>query len=527
MPVALDLQIGPPEPKDSGKSVNSSTLAKYGKSEEDDKQTPIAEQIFQRKKLQGIEDGIVNLRNEARVQQESILKIDIDMKTMITEADLRRAIGLAFQEFEVRLQDAFQESNRKFLNMFSKKEDVASVEGMISKKVNWSEYHHVLGKISELRTYIDTTAESVFIGHRDALHQEFARKADAATVDMALKSKADFTEMNDLRARLERLEMLFSHAGMHHSAMLEDLRTELTDKFNSQIKQLQVNIKDHTEEIDRLKDQQKQTVARVESNEGQLSKLTSTVQNLKTVQEKLYSNQQSILEDNKGIHQQVDHLQEGQKNHKKELASLNSDLKDLNASCEVKFSEISEHTRVHSQQIEFLMQASEAGKRRLRELSKKLDAACEGLTENHGNLTEHMSALERTMKRQEQTVKSMDQRAQVGGIKQIRAAEPPPDPNHHLQGVLSQLSAIALDPREPPSFHNALGADAEFTKLPMPWMSGGDDGALPRLNAPESARSANLSAGAKIGGMHGLSPRTISGVKPAKKKDKEKEKEKK
>merc|ERR1712054_373203 len=100
-----------------------------------------------------------------------------DMRTMITEADLRRAIGLAFQEFEVRLQDAFQESNRKFLNMFSKKEDVASVEGMISKKVNWSEYHHVLGKISELRSYIDTTAESVFIGHRDALHQEFARKA--------------------------------------------------------------------------------------------------------------------------------------------------------------------------------------------------------------------------------------------------------------------------------------------------------------------------------------------------------------
>merc|ERR1719213_1177711 len=339
--------------------------------------------------------------------------------------------------------------------------------------------------------------------------------------------------MNDLRARLERLEMLFSHAGMHHSAMLEDLRTELTDKFNSQIKQLQVNIKDHTEEIDRLKDQQKQTVARVESNEGQLSKLTSTVQNLKTVQEKLYSNQQSILEDNKGIHQQVDHPQEGQKNHKKELASLNSDLKDLNASCEVKFSEISEHTRVHSQQIEFLMQASEAGKRRLRELSKKLEASCQGLTEENEHLTEHLSALERTMKRQEQTVKSMDQRVQVGGIKQIRPPESAPDPNLHLHGVLSQLSAIAIDPREPPSLKNATSADLENTsKLPLPWMSGGEDGTLPRLppgagntGALESARSTNLSAGAKIGGMYGLSPRVVSGGnKPAKKKEKDKEK---
>merc|ERR1711904_716324 len=231
------------------------------------------------------------------------------------------------------------------------------------------------------------------------------------------------------------------------------------------------------------------------------------------------------------MHVQLVTLHDGQKNHKKELASLNSDLKDLNSSCEVKFSEISEHTRVHSQQIEFLMQASEAGKGRLRELSKKLDEACKGLTEEHGHLTDHMSALERTMKRQEQTVKSMDQRATVGGIKQIRAAEPPPDPNLHLHGVLSQLSAIALDPRAPPSHKNALG-DAEITsKLPLPWMSGGEDGTLPRLpagdTAPDSARSTNLSAGAKIGGMHGLSPRTISGVKPAKKKDKDKEKEKK
>merc|ERR1712146_432701 len=100
----------------------------------------------------------------------------------------------------------------------------------------------------------------------------------------------------------------------------------------------------------------------------------------------------------------------------------------------------------------------------------------------------------------------------------------------HLHGVLSQLSSIALDPREAPGLKNQLGVDLDSTsKLPLPWMSG-EDGALPRLpagTAPDSARSANLNAGAKIGGMHGLSPRTISGVKPAKKKDKDKEKEKK
>merc|ERR1711904_369981 len=224
--------------------------------------------------------------------------------------------------------------------------------------------------------------------------------------------------------------------------------------------------------IDRLKEQQTQTQDRVAGNEGKIAQLQSITDALKERQNKLWNNQQGILEDNTKIHEQLTSLHEGQKNQKKDLTTLNGDLKDLNSSCEVRFSEISEHTRVHSQQLEYLMQASEATKRRMRELSKKLEASCQGLTEENEQLTEHLSALERTMKRQEQTVKAMDHRAQIGGIKQIRSMEPPADPNMHLQGVLSHLSSIALDPRQAPSFQNALGADLENTsKLPLPWMS--------------------------------------------------------
>merc|ERR1719399_1182062 len=114
--------------------------------------------------------------------------------------------------------------------MFSKRDDVAELQGQIGKKVNWAEYNAVLKKIAELRQYIDTTAESVFIGHKEALDQEFARKADASIVDLALKSKADFTDMNEVRARLERLEILFSHQDMKQTAQLQTLREELTDK---------------------------------------------------------------------------------------------------------------------------------------------------------------------------------------------------------------------------------------------------------------------------------------------------------
>eukprot|EP00420_Gonyaulax_spinifera_P007724 CAMPEP_0197930728 /NCGR_PEP_ID=MMETSP1439-20131203/105941_1 /TAXON_ID=66791 /ORGANISM="Gonyaulax spinifera, Strain CCMP409" /LENGTH=129 /DNA_ID=CAMNT_0043553433 /DNA_START=23 /DNA_END=409 /DNA_ORIENTATION=- len=129
---------------------------------------------------------------------------------MISETDLRRAIGLAFQEFEHRLEDAFNDSNRKCLAMFSKRDEVSELEALIAKKVNWAEYNTVLKKLSELRMYIDTMADSIFIGHREALNGEFAKKADKLTTEQALRLKADWDEVNEVRARLERLEVLVS-----------------------------------------------------------------------------------------------------------------------------------------------------------------------------------------------------------------------------------------------------------------------------------------------------------------------------
>merc|ERR1719395_453616 len=75
----------------------------------------------------------------------------------------------------------------------------------------------------------------------------------------------------------------------------------------------------------------------------------------------------------------------------------------------------------------------------MRELSKKLEASCNELTEEMGNLTDHLSALERAMKRQEQTVKSMDQRVQVGGIKQIR---PPVSPGSKFAPSWRAFAAV-------------------------------------------------------------------------------------
>merc|ERR1719456_987701 len=165
--------------------------------------------MHQAKKVMALGEQLDTISQSLGSVQTTLSQAEEQLRQTISNSDLRRAIGLAFQEFELRMQEEFQQSHRTVLSQFCKKEEVQEVYTMVNKKVNWTDYQYLLGKVTELRTYIDHTAESVFLGHRDALQQEFARKADATSVDLALKSKADFREINDLRARLERLEMLF------------------------------------------------------------------------------------------------------------------------------------------------------------------------------------------------------------------------------------------------------------------------------------------------------------------------------
>merc|ERR1719235_2167923 len=92
-------------------------------------------------------------------------------------------------------------------------------------------------------------------------------------VDLALKSKADFTDMNEVRARLERLEILFSHQDMKQTAQLQTLREELTDKMVKQNARLEGMISEHSAAIQRLREDHKTSVDRLGSAEGEIGKL--------------------------------------------------------------------------------------------------------------------------------------------------------------------------------------------------------------------------------------------------------------
>ena len=65
---------------------------------------PVAEHNFGRAKLMSLEIGINNLHRKTREQHEVVSHLEEQLSTMVSETDLRRAIGLAFQEFEGRFR---------------------------------------------------------------------------------------------------------------------------------------------------------------------------------------------------------------------------------------------------------------------------------------------------------------------------------------------------------------------------------------------------------------------------------------
>merc|ERR1719416_260879 len=105
--------------------------------------------------------------------------------------------------------------------MFSKRDDVTELQAVIEKKVNWHDHNLALKRLAELKQQMDTMANDIFIGHLEALRGEFNKKADKDA-------------MNEVRARLERLEVLVAHTDARQTAAVETLREETQAKLAQQ-----------------------------------------------------------------------------------------------------------------------------------------------------------------------------------------------------------------------------------------------------------------------------------------------------
>merc|ERR1719506_1622144 len=132
--------------------------------------------------------------------------------------------------------------------MFAKSEDVSEIQSKIDKKVNFAEYNTCLQKLSDLRRYVDTMAESVFIGHQES-KEEFAKEVN---VEKALKLKADLVELTQVRAKLERLEAIVTANDLKHNHRMDELAEQVTQSQAINIKSNRTMIEQNKALIQKL-----------------------------------------------------------------------------------------------------------------------------------------------------------------------------------------------------------------------------------------------------------------------------------
>jgi len=225
----------------------------------------IAGQIHHRKRLQYLEERMVEMSELVGTQQDALKTFQNAISGLVRKEEFKKGIGLACTEFESRLQDAFQEAQRKQVLIYPRREELVEITEIIKKKVNYSEYQNLKEKLIDFRTYVDAAAEQVFSGQRDTLQSNFDRKADAVAVDLALKKKADTNELHDLRARLERLENVFRHAGTWQNAKMDEIKENLQNTIKTELAQIKAETKELGTKMDCLQDIEQKIETRLSS----------------------------------------------------------------------------------------------------------------------------------------------------------------------------------------------------------------------------------------------------------------------
>merc|ERR1719421_344942 len=152
--------------------------------------------------------------------------------------------------------------------------------------------------------------------------------------------------------------------------------------------------------------QAKATERLAEATEG-LEQMAAVQKRLKTNQEGILVNIEKHTQEFESVSNQISSLDEASERCHSGLQELSSNVTALTEHCETQFAASGSKGSVQAEQIEFLMQATEMIKRRLREMSKTQTGQCKELHEGQEGLLEKLSALERSLKQQERDVKSL------------------------------------------------------------------------------------------------------------------------
>nr|CEL66100.1 TPA: hypothetical protein BN1204_019265 [Neospora caninum Liverpool] len=134
----------------------------------------------------------------------------LDTKTVEASTDRSQGIGAGSLPPDIRemLNKILEEREARDSLAFAPVDEVKRLSNVVNGKVSWSDFQNGLRRIDEMRVFLETAAEKVFIGHKQFVLQELDKKADAEAVNWGLRAKGDEHEVKALRARVEHLERL-------------------------------------------------------------------------------------------------------------------------------------------------------------------------------------------------------------------------------------------------------------------------------------------------------------------------------
>jgi hypothetical protein len=477
---------------------------------------PIAEHMFNRKKIHSLEKNLGSLRQASRAQHESMMKLEVDMKSAVSVEDLQRALGLALEEVDARMEEVFRDSNKRLLSFFARRDDVSELQGLVSKKVSWADHNTVLKKLSDLRMYVDTMVETAIVNHGSSINNESGRKADTSAGD---ESKADISQLNVLQSRLERLEVLCTHDRQEQSTALQTLADQTAAEVRSACEKQRIMIARTTGDLEKLKEQ-------LECKSGLFSRMAAAEKRLESVSEFARENREvnnriqkehknNLMLGFKALQDQFSQLESSAKKTQASLESFTTDTRDFRSIAETSLKELRTEAAASKETQDFLMTATEMLKRKSREFYKSTDGRFKELTDEQEKILQQLIALERLQK-------TMQREAVKGDVGHVRGMRSASMDARHPDGsdcLLDQLQKIATGGITPLDQLNKIATSApaqqeqalalmDAARPPLPWFDadgrpctqGLDLASLPRFPspAPGVSRPASVCARARL-----------------------------
>merc|ERR1712136_348650 len=172
-----------------------------------------------------------------------------------------------------------------------------------------------------------------------------------------------------------------------------------------------------------------------------------------------------------------------------DLQQLAGEVSEFRETSKQKFSDLYMKMAICKEQLEFLMQAVDAIKKRSRETAKAHTTQFKEITDDQEKMAENLADMER------RTMKALDD-----GLPPDPLPLPPPDQNERLKGVLEQLELIANGGTCQP-----VHVDPKRPALPWHGKGGGcsAEADLPRLGRFDAKTPSCIDTARNAGTAHG------------------------